>query len=409
MTKIPQTNDGRHPPGYRPILYCITNAIKMRTLPFEGVFKNKKILITGNTGFKGSWLTLWFSLLEARVYGYALGPPTQPSLFEDLHLEKLAVQEEADVLDFERLKATINRVQPDIIFHLAAQSLLGESYDHPLETIQVNTMGSLHVMEAVRQLGIRTALVMVTSDKCYENKEWVHGYRETDPLGGYDPYSASKGAAEILIASWRNSFFPPDQISRHGVRLASVRAGNVIGGGDWAKDRIVPDCIRNLSQGDVISVRNPLATRPWQHVLEPLHGYMQLGAALLDSSRTDLGQFCDAFNFGPQVSSNKTVEQLVGAIIQHWGSGSWAESTPGAIHHEASLLNLSIDKAYHQLGWLPRWDFETTVHNTVEWYALWNQASPELFDFTIEQIQSYEDEKIFPAASAWQKENQPQL
>ncbi|HEX8038445.1 MAG TPA: CDP-glucose 4,6-dehydratase, partial [Chryseosolibacter sp.] len=221
----------------------------MPLVPFNGAYRNKKVLITGNTGFKGSWLSLWLSLLQAKVYGYSLQPPTHPSLFEDLHLDRVVELEQADVLDFGKLKNAIRRIQPDIIFHLAAQSLVRESYARPMETIQVNTMGSLHVMEAVRQLGMPMAIVMVTSDKCYENKEWVYGYRESDAPGGYDPYSSSKGAAEVLISSWRNSFFNKDRISGHGVRLASVRAGNVIGGGDWAADRIVPDCIRDLNEG----------------------------------------------------------------------------------------------------------------------------------------------------------------
>ncbi|ELR71646.1 CDP-glucose 4,6-dehydratase [Fulvivirga imtechensis AK7] len=359
-------------------------------LAFDDIFKNKRVLVTGNTGFKGSWLTLWLSMLGAEVYGYSLQPPTKPSLFRILNLNKLINHEEADIRHFNRLKGTIKKVKPDIIFHLAAQSLVGESYLTPLETIEVNTMGPVNVMEAVRQLGEPTAVVMITSDKCYENKEWLHGYRETDPLGGYDPYSSSKGAAEVLIASWRNSFFPSDRIPVHGVRLASARAGNVIGGGDWAKDRIVPDCIRDLVKCGVIGVRNPHATRPWQHVLEPLHGYLHLGAKLLNVQNKNVVDYCEAFNFGPGVSSNRSVKELVESIIQYWGGGSWEWISPGMENHEASLLNLSVDKAFHKLQWIAKWDFDTTVQHTVEWYAHWKDGSSDLPDLTEQQIKDYE-------------------
>ncbi|MBL6448110.1 CDP-glucose 4,6-dehydratase [Fulvivirga sp. 29W222] len=357
---------------------------------FDNIYKNKKVLVTGNTGFKGSWLTLWLSMLGAEVYGYSLQPPTEPSLYKVLDLSKLINQEEADIRDFNRLKKIIKTIKPDIIFHLAAQSLVGESYLTPLDTIEINTMGSANVMEAVRQLKYPVAIVMVTSDKCYENKEWLHGYRETDPMGGYDPYSSSKGAAEILISSWRNSFFPNNTILNHGVRLASARAGNVIGGGDWAKDRIVPDCIRDLLKGRVIGVRNPHATRPWQHVLEPLHGYLHLGSKLLNFQSKTVVDYCEAFNFGPQVSSNKSVKHLVEKVIQYWGEGSWEWTSPQAAHHEASLLNLSTDKAFHQLKWMAKWDFDTTVQHTVEWYVYWRNGSSELLDLTEQQIKAYE-------------------
>jgi CDP-glucose 4,6-dehydratase len=358
---------------------------------FDGIYRNKRVLVTGNTGFKGSWMTLWLSRLGAQVYGYSLAAPTTPSLFELVGLDSIANQQEADVLDLDKLTRVMREVRPDIIFHLAAQSLVRESYENPHETAQVNVIGSVNVLEAVRRTGIPAAVVMVTSDKCYLNKEWLHGYRENDPLGGYDPYSASKGAAEVLIDSWRNSFFHPQAIDKHGVRVASVRAGNVIGGGDWAKDRIVPDCIRDLASTGVIGVRNPDATRPWQHVLEPLHGYMQLGAHLLETNNDNIASYCEAFNFGPNVSSNRSVDDLVQRIIVHWGSGVVRTAKPRTTRHEASLLNLSFDKAYHKLGWLPRWDFDTTVRHTVEWYAEWNKGSKSLRDFTLSQISAYED------------------
>lgn len=358
---------------------------------FDGIYKNKRVLITGNTGFKGSWLTLWLSELQAEVFGYALKPPTEPSMFDTLQLSQIASQEEADIRDFEKLKVSIKKIKPDIIFHLAAQSLVRESYLNPLETIQVNTLGSVNIMEAVRQTGIATAIVMVTTDKCYENKEWLHAYREPDPLGGYDPYSSSKGAAEILISSWRNSFFNTNEIRKHGVRIASVRAGNVIGGGDWAKDRIIPDCILDLKKKGIIGVRNPYATRPWQHVLDPLHGYLQLGATLLDPATKNVAQFCGPFNFGPKINSNKTVEELVERVIHYWGSGAWKCVSPEIAFHEASLLNLSIDKAYHKLKWLPQWDFDTSVRQTIEWYARWDEQPDHMLEFTIQQIQAYEE------------------
>lgn len=370
-------------------------------------YENKKVLITGNTGFKGSWLTLWLYYLGAEVHGYSLAPPTSPSLFETLQLEQLVFQEHADVRDFNRLKKTIETIKPDIIFHLAAQSLVGESYVSPLETIQVNTLGTANLLEAVRQTKQEIALIMVTSDKCYQNKEWVHGYRETDPMGGYDPYSASKGAAEILINSWRDSFFHPDQIEKHGVRLASVRAGNVIGGGDWAKDRIVPDSMRDLMRSGMIAVRNPDATRPWQHVLEPLDGYLQLGAQLLKPLK-EAKTYCEAFNFGPRVDANKTVQALVNHIIADWGSGNWHQVSTDHAPHEANLLNLSIDKAYHKLHWLPRWDFNTAIKETVAWYKQWRDDPSRLFDFTLGQIKAYE-EAGNATSTSYEMQSQPLL
>ncbi|MBI1767586.1 MAG: CDP-glucose 4,6-dehydratase [Bacteroidetes bacterium] len=360
------------------------------------IYKSKKVLITGHTGFKGSWLTLWLKELGARVFGYALDPPTNPSLFELLDLEKEIDHEIGDVRDLEQLKKCIQRVKPDIIFHLAAQSLVGKSYEEPLETIHVNTFGTVNLLEAVRQVGLGVAIVLITSDKCYENKEWVFGYRETDTLGGHDPYSASKAATEVLISSWRNSFFNPDAIKEHGVRVASARAGNVIGGGDWSKNRIVPDCIRDLQNHTFISVRNPYSTRPWQHVLEPLSGYLQLGAKLLGSSSEDAAFFCEAFNFGPHVTNNKNVKELVEEIIESWGSGSWKWISPDKANYESGLLNLSIDKAYHKLGWLPKWNFSDTIARTVEWYQTveshqkFLHESTMIRDFTIKQIRAHQ-------------------
>ncbi len=358
-----------------------------------GVFSNKRVLITGHTGFKGSWLSLWLLNLGAEVYGYALEPPTNPSLFKLLGLKDSLHHEVADIRDIKSLKKAVSRIKPDIVFHLAAQSVVRESYVSPAETVEVNTMGTVNVMEAVRASGVPMAMVMVTTDKCYENKEWIHGYRENDPMGGFDPYSASKGAAELLIASWRNSFFNPQHVKDHGVRIASVRAGNVVGGGDWTQDALVPDCIRDLQDERPIRVRNPYATRPWQYVLEPLSGYLQLGACLLDPALENPAGYCEAFNFGPNVSSNRNVKELVEKIIEYWGSGSWASVSPERAYHESNLLHLSIDKAYHKLQWMPRWNFDETIAHTVAWYKIAMLEPSRIPEFTLEQIKAYQAAK----------------
>lgn len=357
---------------------------------FDRIYRDKKVLITGHTGFKGSWLSLWLTHLGATVYGYALEPPTNPSLFELLKLGDIMDHQIADIRDRENLKKSIARIKPDIIFHLAAQSLVRDSYESPVETVAVNTLGTIHVMEAVRELRLPTAMVMVTSDKCYQNREWLHGYRETDALGGHDPYSASKAGAEIFIDSWRNSFFNPEHIDVHGVRIASARAGNVVGGGDWTKYNLVPDCIGSLQRNMVIEVRSPRSTRPWQHVLDALGGYLLLGARLMDPVPASARPYCEAFNFGPSVASNKKVRDLVEKLIAFWGSGSWRDvSSPDALH-EASLLSISIDKAYHTLGWYPRLDFDETIRWTVEWYKELFEDPSQMLKLTLNQIGLYE-------------------
>lgn len=363
----------------------------MDTLETIKAYKGKKVLITGHTGFKGSWLSLWLAHLGATTYGYALPPPTDPSMFRLLKLHEVIDHQVADIRDHVQLKKTIRTVKPDIIFHLAAQSLVRDSYSTPLYTVEVNTVGTVSVMEAVRQLDFPVAMVMVTSDKCYENREWLQAYRETDPLGGHDPYSASKAAAEILISSWRNSFFPAEFVASHGVRLASVRAGNVVGGGDWTKDNIVPDCIRALQEEKVIDVRNPGATRPWQHVLEALGGYLLLGARLLDPVAANTKRYCEAFNFGPRPDSNKNVRELVEKILNCWGSGSWRDVSSVQSPHEASLLSISIDKAYHVLKWSPLLDFNETICRTVDWYKYLREDPAHIREFTLNQIRSYQE------------------
>ena len=288
------------------------------TRKFIETYKGKNVLITGNTGFKGSWLSMWLTNMGANVYGYALAPYPGESLFSELELHLAYRTEYADIRDVDHLKKYIQEIKPDFIFHLAAQSLVRVSYDIPVETIEVNVMGTVYLLEAIRQLNVSATVVCITTDKCYENKEWPYGYRETDALGGYDPYSASKGAVEILINAYRNSYFNPADYQTHGIKLASARAGNVIGGGDWAIDRIFPDCIRALMKNEQIFMRNPEATRPWQHVLEPLSGYLQLGAHMhLCNDTNILKDLCSGFNFGPELKSNKTVLKLVNEIQKH--------------------------------------------------------------------------------------------
>jgi CDP-glucose 4,6-dehydratase len=354
-------------------------------------YRDRKVLITGHTGFKGSWFCLWLTKAEAQVYGYSLPAPGNPALFDMLQLKDVVQHQVADIRDFRQLSKTIFRIKPDIVFHFAGQSLLGQSYASPLDTIEVNTLGTANLMEAVRQAGVPTAVVIVTSDRVYKNWEWNQGYRENDELGGDDPYSASKGAAEIMVHCWRRSFFDPARIQEHGVRLASVRAGNVIGGGDFAADRIIPDCMRYLQSGESIIVRQPNHTRPWQHVLEPLGGYLALGAKLLKYPHST--EYCEAFNFGPNVSSNRNVKDLVKEVIECWGDGSWHHLRNERVNIQPALLHVSSDKAFHKLGWQPKWDFHQTISNTVEWYkkAASLDDYKQLRDLTIKQIQKYED------------------
>jgi CDP-glucose 4,6-dehydratase len=340
-------------------------------------YAGRRVFVTGHTGFKGAWLTRWLLDLGADVTGYALAPDTSPSLFEQLglaaHLRRHHV---ADVRDAARLRAAVAEAAPDVVFHLAAQPLVRRSYEEPLFTLETNVMGTAHVLEAVRAAQRPCAAVMVTSDKCYENREQLYGYREDEAMGGHDVYSMSKGASELVIASWRRSFFPPAQLAHHGVAVASGRAGNVIGGGDQAADRIIPDCVRALTRGVPIPVRNPDAVRPWQHVLEPLGAYLLLGARLLGVGTTTPERFCEGFNFGPQTEATRPVRDVVRALIGAWGGGTWDDrSDPGAVH-EAKLLRLSIEKAWARLGWSPRWGFERTIAETARWYRAWHEGAP---------------------------------
>ena len=315
-------------------------------------WSGKRVLLTGHTGFKGSWLLLWLQQLGAQIWTFALEPEPSPNLFRSLAEVRPPGDgwhhQIGELADLEALTALVHKAQPEVVFHLAAQPLVRRSYEDPLGTWSANVMGCLHLLEALKPLQQSCAVVMVTTDKVYENQEWSYGYRESDCLGGRDPYSASKAAAEIAISSWRSSFCGSAEYQTPHLRIATARAGNVIGGGDWATDRIVPDAMRALSRGEPIQVRNPAATRPWQHVIEPLAGYLRLAEALV----SDPAPPCEAFNFGPNLASNRSVGELVTTILEHW-SGNWHNQADPNAPHEANLLHLQIDKAYHRLGWKP--------------------------------------------------------
>jgi len=331
---------------------------------FAGRFTGKTVLVTGHTGFKGAWLAIWLEQLGARVVGYSLPPPTTPNLFEACRLAARLEHIEADIRDTDRVAQAINGSKPDFIFHLAAYPLVREAYENPLAAYDTNVMGTLSLLDAVRRNAHPCVIVVVSTDKCYENKEWAYGYRESDRLGGHDPYSASKAAMEIAVASYRLAYFPPTRAGEHGVYLATVRAGNVIGGGDWARDRLMPDAVRALSRGETLKVRNPTSVRPWQHVLEPLSGYLWLAAKLAAEG----GPYASAWNFGPLATEVYTVADLADAIVRAWGTGGWQPFETTDAPHEAGRLMLSIDKARVDLGWQPVWNFHTAVERTVGWY-----------------------------------------
>ncbi len=344
------------------------------------LYAGRKVLVTGDTGFKGAWLSLWLSELGARVVGYALPPERPNDLFPSLGLDRLIEHVDGDVRDLSALQAVFSAHQPEFCFHLAAQALVRRSYDEAKLTFDTNVGGAVNVLEAARNTASLRSLVFVTSDKCYRNREWVWGYRECDELGGRDPYSASKAAAEIVFSSYVDSFFP----ERSPVGLASARAGNVIGGGDWSADRIVPDCLRALAAGEPIRLRNPAATRPWQHVLEPLGAYLTLAARLHE----DGDRYRGAWNFGPAAAANRSVDELARALVAGWGAGQVEHSPQAAAHHEATLLHLNCDKANHLLDWHPRWNFDRTVAETVHWYREVREGRSTM-DVTRAQIESY--------------------
>jgi len=338
----------------------------MNTL-FNGIFNNRKVLITGHTGFKGSWLSLLLHHLGADVYGYALEPPSNPSLFKEAAVDQLMTSFIGDIRDFDHLLKVIQSVQPEFIIHMAAQPLVRESYKNPIDTYSTNVMGTVNLFEAIRQTPGVKAVVNVTTDKCYENREWHWGYRENEPMGGYDPYSNSKGCSELVTSSFRNSFFNAKEYSKHGVALASARAGNVIGGGDWAEDRLIPDFIRAITKGEKLFIRSPYAIRPWQHVLEPLTGYLTLVAKLF----TDGPVYAQAWNFGPDDSDVQNVEWITKNICDLWGEGATYAIDTNPQPHEANYLKLDCSKVKAELGWYPKWNIHTALKSIVEWNKAW--------------------------------------
>lgn len=349
---------------------------------FKDVYKNKKVLVTGNTGFKGSWLTVWLKMLGGKVHGLSYGVPTEPSHFDSAGLDTKMPSHECDVRDFGAVKKVISQIDPDFVFHLAAQPLVRESYLDPVTTIETNVIGTMNVLEALRQVNHKCTAIMITSDKCYDNVEWTWGYRETDHLGGKDPYSASKGAAELIIKTYAHSFFCKDESN---IKVASVRAGNVIGGGDWAKDRIVPDCMRAWSAGENVHIRSPEATRPWQHVLEPLSGYLLLGQRLFEDHELN----GEPFNFGPHANQNFTVRHLITKMQEYWKGGVEYVEPSAKVEKEATLLKLCCDKALHTLGWQPTLNFDETARFTVDWYHKFYFDSPDVYKMTCSQIKEY--------------------
>jgi CDP-glucose 4,6-dehydratase len=351
-------------------------------------WRGRRVLVTGHTGFKGAWLSLWLSVMDARVFGFALAPPTTPSLFERGDVAGVLQDTRGDIRNFEAIFDVLQKTRPEVVLHLAAQSVLRESYADPIGTVATNVMGTVNVLEAVRQHNIKSkaagasdlvrSLVIVTTDKCYENREWLWGYRENDPMGGHDPYSASKGCAELLTSSYNRSFAEP--------AAASVRAGNVIGGGDWAKDRLVPDAIRAFAAGNVLEIRNPHAMRPWQHVLEPLSGYLLLAERLYDKG----AGFAEGWNFGPGTDSEQTVANLIEKLIAMWGNDAQWKNAGGDNPHEATFLKLDSSKAHFKLGWRPRLGFDDALRLTAAWHRQdLKDSVSSMRDFTIGQIREY--------------------
>lgn len=346
---------------------------------FSDIYKGKRVFITGHTGFKGSWLTLILKKLGAEVMGYSLKPNTNPNLFTICGLDKEIANVFGDIRDEKKLTDIVSSFKPDIIFHLAAQPLVRYSYSNPKETYETNVIGTLNVYEAARRSKSVKAIVSITTDKCYENNEDVYGYRENDPMGGYDPYSSSKGCMEILSASYRRSFFESE-----GILLSTVRAGNVIGGGDWAEDRIIPDFVRAISKDKSLEIRNPLAVRPWQHVLEPLSGYLLIGMKLLSGDK----EYASAWNFGPNDFESLNVSQVLDRCIEFYGKGTY-KLADGIHPHEAMSLRLDISKARVKLRWSPAYSAEESIKYTMEWYKKYYESSIDMKEFTLNQITEY--------------------
>lgn len=353
---------------------------------FGNIYKNKKVLITGNTGFKGSWLSTWLIKLGADVYGVSKDIPTSPSMFKVLNLEQKTSYFREDIRNYSKLKGIIEKIKPDFLFHMAAQPIVVTSYKDPLDTISTNVMGTTNVLEALRVLNNKCTAIIITSDKCYDNVEWVWGYKETDKLGGKDIYSGSKGAAELVIKSYYHSFFK--DTNKSNVRIASVRAGNVIGGGDWADYRIVPDCIRAWIKGESVEIRSPKATRPWQHVLEPLSGYLTIAKALY----YNLSLNGESFNFGPHAEYSKTVMELLEDISKYWNLKQKPSYLSNKISefHEAGLLKLNCDKALFHLKWIPTLDYKKLIEFTSTWYYNYYNSEKDMLEYTMKQITEFE-------------------
>ena len=345
----------------------------------------KKVFLTGHTGFKGGWLTLWLASMGAKVTGYALAPNTSPNFFEVTNVKNdLAHSDIADIRDLEKLQKAMADAQPEIVIHMAAQPLVRYAYANPVETYATNVMGTVNVLESIRALNCVRAVVIVTTDKCYENQEWAWGYRENEPMGGHDPYSNSKGCAELVTAAYRESYFSPSKYSKHRVAIATARAGNVIGGGDWSMDRLVPDAIKAFEAKEVLMIRNPLATRPWQHVLEPLSGYLVLAQALyLEGAKFDGG-----WNFGPRDEDARPVQEVVNLLIDNWqGEASWQQDTHEQ-PHEAHSLRLDCAKARQYLGWMPKWDLEYAISRVTQWQQGFIKRA-DVKGLSLEQIRAY--------------------
>jgi CDP-glucose 4,6-dehydratase len=350
-------------------------------------WQGKRVFVTGHTGFKGSWLSMWLHALGAEVTGYALSPPTDPSLFDLCKVDRLVHSVIADVRDAGRLASAVAGARPEIVFHLAAQPIVRESYRNPLETYATNVLGTAHLLEAVRSCGDVRAVVNVTSDKCYENREWVWRYRESEPLRGYDPYSSSKACSELVTAAYRASFFNPADSSGHRAGIASARAGNVIGGGDFAPDRLLPDCIRAILKGEPVRLRSPEATRPWQHVLEPLSGYLLLARKL----HGDPQAYGEAWNFGPEDSDVRPVSWVVDRFCRLWGGGASRVQDGGRHPHEAKFLKLDCSKARAELGWCPRWGIDKALEMVVGWTKAYADREGDLLSLCLSQIAAYGD------------------
>ena len=349
---------------------------------FNNIYKNKTVFITGHTGFKGSWLALWLNFLGAKVIGYSNGVPTEPSNFGTSKIKEKIIDIEGDILELDNLITVLKNEEPDFIFHLAAQALVKESYLNPVNTWKTNTIGTLNILDAVRQSKISTNIILITSDKCYDNVEWLWGYRELDKLGGPDPYSASKGAAELVISSYHRSFFKTTD-----VKIVSARAGNVIGGGDWAADRIVPDCIKAWSENSIVDLRKPNATRPWQHVLEPLSGYLALGQKIY----TDDSIQGESYNFGPNADNTQSVMDLVKEFSKYWKSAKFNDVSEGySGPYESGLLKLNCDKALHDLSWVATLNFSDTVRFTADWYKEFSEnPNKDMSNICLSQIEEY--------------------